>query len=61
MVSQTTLESLICQVAEGGDMKAGDIILQWTEIRRWGHEANQYYPTMIRKEIIWAYGLSIQA
>ena len=47
--SEQALESLIRQVAGGGDTKAGGIIPQWTEIRRRGHEASRYYPTMARE------------
>ena len=43
-------QSLIRQVAGGGDTKAGGIIPQWTEIRRRGHETSRYYPTMFSKK-----------
>ncbi|KAL8132389.1 hypothetical protein AgCh_008038 [Apium graveolens] len=43
------LERLMHQVADGGDTKAGGIIPQWQEVRRWGHEASWYYPTMARE------------
>ena len=56
---RTDLKILICQVVEGGNTKADDIIPQWTEFRRWGHEASRHYLT--REVGSWTYGLSVQS
>lgn len=42
------------QVAGGEDTKAGDIISQWTEVWRRGHEASRYHLTITWEE---RYGL----
>ncbi|KAL8095796.1 hypothetical protein AgCh_036968 [Apium graveolens] len=58
--AEPTLKNLMRQVAGGGDTKAGGIIPQWQEVRRWGHEVSRYYPTMARETKILTYGLSVR-
>ncbi|KAL8147550.1 hypothetical protein AgCh_005035 [Apium graveolens] len=50
MVLEPTLESLIRQVAGGGDTKAGGIIPQWQEARRWGHETSCQFFTYVENQ-----------